>query len=113
MGYINKKTVAKNSAFLYIRVLATLLISLWTTRFILQGLGVVDYGIYNVVAGFVVMFGVISNTLSAAISRYVTFELGTGNLQRLRVIFKSSMTIQLLIAPVSYKHKTMPTTSRV
>ena len=75
-----------------------MLITLWTTRIVIQALGIEDYGIYNVIAGFVVMFGVISSSLSAAISRYITYELGHGDILKLKQIFSASIYIQISIA---------------
>lgn len=98
MSHINPRQVAKNSLFLYLRVFVIMLISLWTTRIVLRNLGVVDYGIYNVVAGFVVMFAILSSSMSAAISRYITFELGKENLDRLKTIFRTSIYIQAILA---------------
>lgn len=94
----NSKRIAKNTLLLYVRMLFLMLISLYTSRVILNALGVEDYGIYNVVGGVVTMFSVLSGSLSAAISRFITFELGTGNLERLKKIFSSSITIQIGIA---------------
>ena len=92
------KTIAKNTMLLYFRTLFGLLVSLYTSRVILNSLGVEDYGVFNVVAGVVSMFSLLSNSLSAAISRYLTFELGTGNTEKLRVIFSSSVIIQFTLA---------------
>ena len=75
-----------------------MLITLYTSRIILNVLGVQDYGIYNVVGGVVAMFGVISGALSSSISRFITFELGKGNTEKLNKIFSSSVNIQFLIA---------------
>ena len=60
----SNKTIAKNSIFLSLRMVIVLLISLYTTRVILQILGVVDYGVYNVVCGFVAMFGFLNTSMS-------------------------------------------------
>lgn len=98
MSHINKQKVAQNSLILYVRVLISMLITLWTTRIVLKALGVEDYGIYNVVAGFVLMFSVVSSSLSASISRYITFELGHGDTTKLKQIFKTSVCIQIAIA---------------
>ena len=76
----NKK-IAKNAAVLYFRMLITVLVGLYTSRVILQALGVEDYGIYNVVGGFVSMFHLISTSLSSAISRFLTYELGRNDLE--------------------------------
>lgn len=72
-----------------------MLITLYTSRVILDQLGVDDYGIYNVVGGFVAMFSVISSALSSSISRFITFELGRGDIKRLTTIFSTSVNIQL------------------
>lgn len=70
-------------------------ITLYTSRVILNALGVEDYGIYNVVGGVVAMFSLISGSLSNAISRFITFELGRGDIKRLGIIFSTSVNIQL------------------
>lgn len=92
---VNNKRIVKNTLLLYARMLLTMLVSLYTSRIILEALGVEDYGIYNVVGGIVAIFSMLSGSLSAAISRFITFELGTGNKEKLRRIFSSSITIQL------------------
>ena len=83
---------------MYVRMLIMILIALYTARVILQTLGVDDYGIYNVVGGVVAMFTVISGSLSAAISRFITYELGKGDQSKLNKIFSASVTIQLLLS---------------
>lgn len=92
------KRLAKNTIVLYVRMLFLMLISLYTSRVILNSLGVEDYGIYNVVGGVVSMFTILSGSLSAAISRFITFEMGTGNKEKLRTIFSSAVTIQIILA---------------
>lgn len=94
----NSKRVAKNTILLYGRMLFLMLISLYTSRVILNALGVDDYGIYNVVGGVVTMFSVLSGSLNAAISRFITYELGTGKKEKLKRVFSSSVTIQLGLA---------------
>lgn len=79
-------------------MLFLMLISLYTSRVILNALGVEDYGIYNVIGGVVTMFSMLSGSLSAAISRFITFELGTGDNEKLKQVFSSSVTIQAGIA---------------
>ena len=74
----NTKRIAKNTLMLYVRMLFGMLVSLYTSRVVLQALGVEDYGIYNVVGGVVAMFSIISNSLSSSVSRFLTFELGKG-----------------------------------
>lgn len=94
----NNKRIAKNTLLLYFRMLFLMLISLYTSRVILNALGIEDYGIYNVVGGVVTMFSLLSGTLSAAISRFITFELGRGNSDKLKKVFSCSVTIQVGIA---------------
>lgn len=91
----NNKRIAKNTLFLYVRMLFMMAISLYTSRVILHTLGVEDFGIYNVVGGVVSMFSVISSSLSSAISRFITYELGKGDKEKLTKIFSSSVTIQI------------------
>lgn len=91
----NTKRIAKNTLLLYVRMLFTMAVSLFTSRVILNTLGVEDYGINNVVGGIVTMFSVLSGSLSASISRFITFELGKGNMQRLKTVFSSGVNIQL------------------
>lgn len=94
----NKKRIAKNTLLLYVRMLFLMLISLYTSRVILNALGVQDFGIYNAVGGVVSMFSILSGSLSSAISRFVTFELGKGNIDKLKKVFSASVTIQILLA---------------
>ncbi len=98
----NNKRIAKNTIVLYIRTLFVMFISLYTSRVILEALGVEDYGVYQVVGGVVAMFSVISSSLSSAISRFLTFEIGHGDIRRLKKIFSTSITIQLVIATVIF-----------
>lgn len=90
----NNRRIAKNTLLLYARMLFMMAVSLYTSRVVLHTLGVEDFGIYNVVGGVVAMFSVISGSLSAAISRFITYELGRGDKDKLIKIFSSSVTIQ-------------------
>lgn len=94
----NNKRIAKNTLLLYFRMLLTMVVSLYTSRVVLQALGVEDYGIYNVVGGVVAMFSMLSGSLSAAISRFITFELGRNNLDNLKKVFSSAVTIQIALS---------------
>lgn len=96
----NTKRIAKNTLMLYGRMLIGMLVSLYTSRVVLQALGVEDYGIYNVVGGVVAMFSMISSSLSSSVSRFLTFELGRGNLDALKRVFSTSLTIQVALAVV-------------
>ena len=83
------KTIAKNTIFLYFRMMLTMIISLYTSRVILQVLGVDDYGIYQAVGGIVGFLCFVNNALSTGSSRFITFGLGEGNPQKLKNIFLS------------------------
>ena len=96
----NSRRIARNTLMLYVRMLFLLVISFYTTRVVLRALGQDDLGIYNVVGGVVAVFSVISGALSAAISRFLTFELGRKDSDRLSLIFSSSVTIQIVIAAI-------------
>lgn len=96
----NNKRIAKNTLLLYIRTFFVMIISLYTSRVILNELGVDDYGIYNAVGGVVAMFTVISSALSTSISRFITYELGHGDKSRLSAIFSTSLNIQFAIAAI-------------
>lgn len=98
----NTRRIAKNTLMLYVRMLFGMLVSLYTSRVVLQALGVEDYGIYNVVGGFVAMFSLLSGSLSAAVSRFLTFELGRGNQERLKKVFSSALYIHALLALVIF-----------
>lgn len=94
----NNKRIAKNTLLLYFRMLLLMAVSLYTSRVVLNALGVEDFGIYNVVGGVVAMFTVISGSLSAAISRFITFELGKSNENNLKKTFSAAVTIQLFLS---------------
>ena len=94
---INNKRIAKNTILLYGRMLLLMIISLYTSRVILNALGVEDYGIYNIVGGVVSMFSILSGSLSAAISRFITFELGKENQKKLNKVFCTSVNVQIML----------------
>ena len=84
----NNKRIAKNTLFLYFRSIIVMAISVFTSRVVLQTLGVDDYGIYNVVGGFVAMFSILSSSLVNASQRFISYEMGKVNPQMSRAIFK-------------------------
>ena len=96
----NRTRLIKNTAFLYLRTFLSLVISLYTSRVVLSTLGIEDYGIYNVVGGFVAMFALVSASLTNSISRFITFELGRGNKIRLNRIFCTSINIQIVLSAI-------------
>ena len=95
---VNNKRIAKNTLVLYVRMLFLMFIGLYTSRVILKALGVDDFGIYNVVGGFVALFSIVSKSLSGAASRFLNFEMGRGNKERLNNVFSTTMSIQVLLA---------------
>lgn len=94
----NNKRIATNSLFMSIRMVVVLIITLYTTRATLAALGVVDYGIYNVVCGFVTMFSFLNTSLSNGIQRYFNFELGRNGVEGAKRVFNTSLTIQVLLS---------------
>lgn len=80
----NNKRLAKNTLILYARMLFTVGISFYSTRLILANLGVSDYGVYNVIGGFVSMFYMVTATMTQAVSRFLTFELGRNDPKKLQ-----------------------------
>lgn len=94
----NNRTIAKNTFFLYTRMMFTMIVSLYTSRVILQTLGVEDYGIYQSVGGIVGFLSFINSALSTGSSRFLTFELGTGNFEKLKRVFSTTLTLHIIIA---------------
>ena len=94
----NNKRIAKNTLLLYIRMIFTMLISLYTSRVILNTLGITDFGIYNVVGGIISLLGFVTSSLGGASSRYITFELGKGNKNKLKKIFGNILSIHILFS---------------
>ena len=75
----NNKRIAKNTLVLYLRMLITLGVGLYTSRVVLNTLGVEDYGVYNIVGGVVAMFGFLNSTMSGAVQRFLSTALGEGS----------------------------------
>lgn len=94
----SSKRIAKNTIFLYIRMVVTMLISLYTSRKLLQVLGVEDFGIYGLVGGIVTMFASLKTMFTVATQRFLNIELGRGNHRELNKVFNVSLTINSLIA---------------
>ena len=94
----NNKRIAKNTIFLYIRMLILMLVSLYTSRVVLSALGVVDYGIYNVVGGIITLFTFVNGGMISATQRYLTYEIGKSNFKQLNKVFSTSLLIHAFIA---------------
>ena len=93
----NSRRIVKNTLFLYFRMLLTLGVTLYTSRVVLNNLGVQDFGIYNVVGGVVTMMAFLSGAMSSATQRFFSFELGKNDIQQLHNVFKMSINIHWLI----------------
>lgn len=93
----NTKSIARNTFFLYVRSIVVMAVGIYTSRVVLQTLGVEDYGVYNVIGGFVAMFSILSASLVNASQRFISFEMGKDNPQMNR-IFSGTISIHLLLA---------------
>lgn len=98
MSLENNKRIAKNTLLLYIRMLLTMGVSLYTSRIVLNTLGVSDFGIYNVVGGVVMMFAFLNSSMSSATQRFFSFELGRRDYEQLKKVFNMSVNIHAIIA---------------
>lgn len=96
----NNKRIAKNTLMLYLRMLFILLVALYTSRVVLNTLGVVDYGLYNVVGGIISMFGFLSGAMITSTQRYLTYELGKGDTEKLKVVFATSIQIHAILSAI-------------
>lgn len=94
----NNKRIAKNSIFMSIRMMFVLLITFYTTRVILNILGVEDYGVYNVVCGFVSMFAFLNTSMSNGIQRFYNFELGKNGEEGANKVYNTALLIQFILA---------------
>lgn len=93
----NNKRIVKNSLFLYIRMLFLTILTLFTSRVILEQLGVEDYGIYNIVGGIVTMLSFFNSSMSVATQRYMAFDIGRRDFKKLNKTFNSSLLIYIFI----------------
>lgn len=89
----NNKRIAKNTVYLYFRMMVTVLVSLYTSRVILKTLGVSDFGVYNVMGGIIGMLGYVNSLLSGGTSRFLTIGLGKNDMPKLKLIFSTSFTL--------------------
>ena len=98
---VNDKRIAKNTLYLYLRMLITLVIGLFTARVTINALGIHDYGLMNVVGGVMGFLGYFSSLLSQGTSRFLTVGLGKGDMVQLRNIFSACGTIHIVLALVT------------
>lgn len=97
----SKSTIAKNTALLYGRTVLIMIVSLYTSRVILQALGVEDYGVYTAIGGVVSILSVVIAPIDSAISRFLTYELGRGDKDMLRRYFSMGLTVMLLFSLIA------------
>lgn len=103
MSHITEnKRLVKNTLALYFRTAIVMLVSLYVSRVLLKELGVSDYGIYNVVGSVIVLFSFLNTSMSQAIQRFLTFELGNNDMEQLKRMFSMSIITQFLIVVVLF-----------
>lgn len=98
----NNKRIAKNTLALYFRMLFTLVIGLYTSRVVLHALGFSDFGLYNVVGGFVAMFGFLNHTLAAGTQRFLSISIGKNDETKLHDVFSSSLFMHVCLAGIIF-----------
>lgn len=98
----DKRRVAKNTILLYVRMILVIIVGLYTSRVVLDTLGVSDYGVYNVVGGVVAMLAFFNSALTAASQRFISYELGIGDTERLKKIFCTSVFTHATLAGVVF-----------
>ena len=98
----NNKRIAKNALMLYIRMFLTMIVGLYTSRVVLATLGVEDYGIYGVVGSITAMMAFLNSAMSAATSRFLSFELGCGNSAQLTKTFSNAIIAHICIALIVF-----------
>lgn len=101
-NFANNKRIANNTVFLYIRMLFVLAVNLYTSRVILRTLGVMDYGVYSVVAGFVSMFSFLNTSMANGIQRYFNYKIGVNEEDGVGKVYVTALTIQALLALVVF-----------
>lgn len=97
---VNNKRIAKNTVLLYCRLIITMIVSLYTSRIVLNVLGVEDYGVYNVVGGIVGMLAFLNGTMSSATQRFLSFEIGKENYKTLGKVYSVTIQNHIIIALV-------------
>lgn len=102
MSHFNSTRLAKNTLALYLRTFLTMLISLYTSRVVLNTLGISDFGIYNVVGGIVILFSFLNSAMASGTQRFLNYEMGNENKEKLKNIFNTSLMIHFFIAFVIF-----------
>nr|WP_162992837.1 lipopolysaccharide biosynthesis protein [Alistipes megaguti] len=102
MSLENNKRIAKNTIYLYIRTGVTMLVSLYTSRVVINALGLEDYGIWGVLGSIISMFGFINQSLSSSIFRYITHAIGTKDDETINRTYSASIIIHIGLAIVIF-----------
>lgn len=97
----NNKRIAKNTILLYFRMILLMFVNLYTSRVVLEALGVEDYGIYNVVGGLVIISSFFRNTMASATQRFLSYNIGKGNIDEIQDTFKTSLFLHVIICLVT------------
>lgn len=98
----NSKTIVKNSGMLYVRMAISLLVGLYTSRVILDALGIVDFGIYNVVGGLTTMFMFLNSSMAVSTSRFLSYEIGRNDTHKLSLVYQQAVIIHIIIALIIF-----------
>jgi O-antigen/teichoic acid export membrane protein len=98
----DNKRIAKNTMFLYMRLLVTIIVGLFTSRIVLNSLGFVDYGINNVVGGIVMMVAFLNVGMSGASQRFLSYDLGKNDFESLKKTFSTSLWTHISIAVIAF-----------
>lgn len=96
------KRILKNTAFLYLRSIVSLVLKLYTSRVVLEALGVEDFGVYQVVGGLVAMFSFLNSTMAAATQRFLSYEIGIGDIESTRRVFSTTVNIHFVLSVVVF-----------
>ncbi|MDE7426775.1 MAG: lipopolysaccharide biosynthesis protein [Muribaculaceae bacterium] len=100
MSVSDNKKVAKNTLILYARMIITMVMGMWTSRIVLNALGFTDQGLYNVVGGVIGFSSLITSSMSGSITRFITFEIGRGNLEKVNKAVQNGITVQWLLSAI-------------
>lgn len=94
--------VIKNTGFLYVRTIVSLLLNFFTTRYLLQALGVSDYGLYNVIGGSLIMLGFLSGSMSSATQRFISYTEGSGDISMIKKVFSNAVILHYILALICF-----------
>lgn len=94
-GRFESSKIAKNTLYMYLRMFVLMLVTLYTSRIVLQNLGVSDYGIYNVVGGIVIVFSFINGVMTSSTTRFISFAIGEGKIENVKRIFYTTLFLHV------------------